>query len=77
MFGNCGKQFLLGGIVDMGGFELRGPIIEQWADGIIRLTGDLASDVRILQFELRHAVNQLLPKQIVMNRQHLWFDEII
>ena len=66
-----------GGIVDMGGFELRGPIIEQWADGIIRLTGDLSSDVRLLQFELRHAVNQLLPKQIVMNRQNLWFDEVL
>jgi len=66
-----------GGIIDMGGFELRGPMIEQWADGIIRLTGDLNSDVRILQFELRHAVNQLLPKQIVMNRQNLWFDEVI
>jgi len=71
------KMGASGGIVDMGGFELRGPIIEQWADGIIRLTGDLASDVRILQFELRHAINQLLPKQIVMNRQNLWFDEII
>lgn len=71
------KMAMSGGIIDMGGFELRGPIIEQWADGIIRLTGDLNSDLRILQFELRHAVNQLLPKQIVLNRQTLWFDEII
>lgn len=66
-----------GAVVDMGGFELRGPIIEQWADGIIRLTGEMSSDVRVLQFELRHAVNQLLPKQIVMNRANLWFDEVI
>lgn len=65
-----------GAVVDMGGFELRGPIIEQWADGIIRLTGDLASDLRVLQFELRHAVNQILPRQLNLNRTTFWFDVV-
>ncbi len=65
-----------GAIVDMGGFELRGPIIEQWADSIIRLTGDLASDLRILQFELRHAVHPVLPKQIRLDHNKLWFEVV-
>lgn len=66
-----------GSIVDMGGFELRGPIIEQWADGIIRLKGDLASDLRILEFELRHAIHQVGAKQIILDRSTLWFKEVI
>ncbi len=71
------KMSATGAVVDMGGFELRGPIIEQWADGIIRLTGDLNQDTRVLQFELRHAVNQILPKQLVLNRQTFWFDVVV
>jgi RecA-family ATPase len=65
-----------GSIVDMGGFELRGPIIEQWADSIIRLKGDLSSDLRIMEFELRHAVNMLPAKQLVLDRNSLWFLEV-
>jgi len=65
-----------GGIVDMGGFELRGPIIEQWADSIVRLKGDLNSDLRILEFELRHAIHMQPAKQIVLDRTALWFQEV-
>ena len=71
------KMAATGAVVDMGGFELRGPIIEQWADGIIRLTGDLATDLRVLTFELRHATNQLLPVQLNLNRATFWFDRIV
>ncbi len=71
------KMSQTGSIVDMGGFELRGPIIEQWADGIIRMKGDLASDMRILEFELRHAIHMVNPKQIVLDRNTLWFKEVI
>jgi len=66
-----------GSIVDMGGTELRGPIIEQWADSVIRLQGDLATDVRFLSFELRHG-HRLLPiKQIILDRNVVWFREVI
>tara|TARA_Y100000310_G_scaffold193641_1_gene193599 strand:+ start:6101 stop:6844 length:744 start_codon:yes stop_codon:yes gene_type:complete len=70
------KMASTGSIIDMGGFELRGPIVEQWADGIIRLRGDLSSDLRIIDFELRHAVRFLRPKQILLQRQPLWFVEV-
>ena len=65
-----------GNIVDMGGTELRGPIIEQWADSIIRLRGDLQTEFRLLEFELRHASQFLTPKQIRLDRQSLWFREV-
>jgi len=65
-----------GSIVDMGGTELRGPIIEQWADSIIRLQGDLATDSRLMSFELRHAATLMGPKQIRLDRHTLWFREV-
>jgi len=65
-----------GSIVDMGGTELRGPIIEQWADSIIRLQGDLSTDARLMSFELRHGPHLLPQKQIRLDRQALWFREV-
>lgn len=64
------------GIMDMGGWELRGPVIEQWADSIIHMRGNPLDDNRTLDFELRHGVNQLNPIEIMLNRQRLWFNRI-
>ncbi len=64
------------GIIDMGGWELRGPVIEQWADSIIRVRGDPQNDDRTMDFELRHAVNLLPPIDIVLDRTKLWFNRI-
>jgi len=65
-----------GAIIDMGGSELRGPIIEQWADGIIRIRGDLNTDDRTLDFELRHAETMIQPTDIKLDRKRLWFDRV-
>lgn len=62
-----------GTIIDMGGYELRGPIIEQWADSLIRLRGELTSDDRFLEFELRHSPQLQPPVHIHLDRNHLWF----
>lgn len=66
----------LSGIIDMGGYELRGPIIEQWADSIIRLRGDLDTDKRQIEFELRHARTPIAPISIRLNRPRLWFEVV-
>ena len=64
---------LSGDIVDQGGSELRGPVIEQWADSIIRIQGSLDSDERVLDFELRHAEQMIAPITVKLDRQRLWF----
>jgi len=65
-----------GSIVDMGGTELRGPIIEQWVDSALRIQGNINDDNRLLSFELRHARQLLQPKQIRLDRQKVWFMEV-
>jgi RecA-family ATPase len=67
------KMALSGDIVDQGGSELRGPVIEQWADSIIRIQGSLDSDERVLDFELRHAEQMIAPITVKLDRQRLWF----
>lgn len=65
-----------GQLIDMGGSELRGPLYEMWADSIIRVTGDIASDYRQLDFELRHAQHMINPITIKLDRPTLWFHKI-
>jgi len=65
-----------GAVVDMGGAELRGPLIEQWADSIIRVRGDISSDHRVLDFELRNATSLLNPINIELDRKRLWFNTV-
>ncbi len=65
-----------GQLIDMGGSELRGPLYEQWADSIIRVTGDITSDYRVLDFELRHAQFLMNPITIKLDRGSLWFHKI-
>lgn len=65
-----------GQIIDMGGSELRGPLYEQWADSILRITGDITSDYRNIDFELRHASFLLNPITIKLDRATLWFHKI-
>ncbi len=65
-----------GGVIDMGGAELRGPLFEQWADSIIRIRGNIDTDERTMTFELRHAVSLLPPISLLMDRKRLWFNRI-
>ncbi len=65
-----------GQLIDMGGSELRGPLYEQWADSIMRVTGDITSDYRTIDFELRHASFLLNPITIKLDRPTLWFSKI-
>ncbi len=67
---------LTGSVVDQGGAELRGPIIEQWADSIIRIKGDIMTDDRMLDFELRHAENLIFPIDVHLDRNRLWIDRV-
>lgn len=70
------KTSSTGQVIDMGGSELRGPLLEMWADSIIRVRGDLASDVRTLDFELRHAESILQPLDVRLDRAKLWFRRV-
>ena len=61
---------------DFGGNELRGPLIEQWADSILRLRGDVMgvnADDRLLDFELRNATKLIDPIGLKWNRNLVWF----
>lgn len=58
---------------DQGGNEIRGPLLEQWADSLIRVSGNLDSDVRILDFELRHSTKSVPPMALTLDRSKLWF----
>lgn len=70
------KSTMAGDVIDQGGSELRGPVLEAWADGIIRIRGDIESDERTLDFELRHA-EQFVPRMdIKLDRSRLWFARI-
>lgn len=62
-----------GKTIDGGGSELRGPLLEMWADGLIRVQGDIATDLRQLDFELRHAPSIIPTMNIRLNRGQLWF----
>jgi RecA-family ATPase len=66
----------VGQILDSGGGELRGPLVEQWADSIIRVQGDINTDVRSLSFELRNAPQLIPPFNISLDRNRLWFSRI-
>ena len=65
-----------GQVVDMGGAELRGPLLEQWADSILRIRGNIATDYRTMDFELRNATALIPPIDIQLNRQRLWFSRV-
>jgi RecA-family ATPase len=65
-----------GQVVDMGGSELRGPLFEQWADSILRIRGDIETDDRTIDFELRNAETLMPPINITLNRSKLWFTRI-
>jgi len=62
-----------GDIIDQGGTELRGPVLEAWADSLIRIQGALESDDRELTFELRHAAQFIPQTSIRLDRKRLWF----
>jgi predicted ATP-dependent serine protease len=62
--------------INQGGSELRGPVLEQWADGIIRITGELNSYDRTLDFELRHAETIQGPINIRLDPNKLWFSRV-
>jgi RecA-family ATPase len=62
-----------GAVIDLGGSEVRGPIIEQWADSLIRVKGDTNTDERILDFELRHAATFVAPMGIKLDRNNTTF----
>lgn len=59
--------------IDFGGNELRGPLIEQWADSILRLRGDVMQDERLLDFELRNATQRVDPIGLTWDRNLVWF----
>jgi len=63
-----------GQLIDMGGSEIRGPLYEQWADSIVRVTGDITSDYKFLDFELRHAQWMVPVTRIMLNRTRLWME---
>jgi len=63
----------IGQLVDSGGGEMRGPLVEAWADSIIRVQGDIDTDERVLSFELRNAPALLKPFKIKLDRNKLWF----
>jgi RecA-family ATPase len=67
------KTTITGEIIDSGGAEIRGPLLEQWADSLIRVMGDINTDKRILHFELRNAINILQPVNIILDRAKLLF----
>ena len=64
-----------GGTIDLGGSELRGPLIEMWADGIARLTGDINTSDRVLSFtQMRNAPGAIPYRSLVMEQGHrFWF----
>jgi len=70
------RATMSGSVIDQGGSELRGPIIEMWADSIIRVKGDLMVDERTLDFELRHADTLIYPVDVRLNRRRLWLERI-
>ena len=63
----------IGGDGDFGGNEIRGPLIEQWADSILRLRGDVQEDERLLDFELRNATQRVDPIGLKWDRNLVWF----
>jgi RecA-family ATPase len=67
------KDSVTGQTLDHGGSELRGPVLEAWADSIIRIQGPIESAERMLDFELRHAEDVMAPITIKLDRKRLWF----
>jgi RecA-family ATPase len=65
-----------GQIVDMGGAEIRGPLLEQWADSLVRLQGDINTDFRTMEFELRNATTLVPPIDIEFERNRVWFRRV-
>lgn len=65
-----------GGVTDLGGSELRGPLIEMWADGIARLTGDIDTNERVLAFsQMRNAPGAIPYRVLEMEQQtKFWFN---
>ena len=66
----------VGNVLDAGGGELRGPLIEAWADSIIRIQGNIDTDLRSISFELRNAPQLIQPFNIELDRSKLWFSRI-
>lgn len=58
-------------------FHPRGPrTVEGWFDSIIELEGDIATDDRILTFELRHGQYLPVPINIKLDRSKLWLVKV-
>ena len=62
-----------GNPIDTGGGELAGPLLEAWADSLIRIKGDITTIYRDLHFELRHARRQLPPLKVYLDQQRTLF----
>ena len=64
-----------GAVMDLGGSELRGPLIEMWADGITRLSGDINTNERILSFsQMRNAPGSIPYRVLSLEQGHrFWF----
>lgn len=63
------------GPVDMGGAELRGPLVEQWADSIVRVRGDIDTPYRVMDFELRNGP-PLAEINLELDTQAMWFNKV-
>lgn len=56
-------------------FHPRGPrTVEGWFDSIIELKGDIQTDDRVLNFELRHAHYLPKPMSLKLDRTKLWLE---
>lgn len=71
------KTTATGSPIDLGGAELRGPLLEGWADSLLRIRGDPTTLERTLEFELRHSTTQLPRINMVLDQQRLWIDRVI
>ena len=65
-----------GATIDQGGSELAGALLEAWADGLIRIRGDISTIYRYMSFELRHGKRHLPTLQVYLDQARMLFQPV-